>query len=102
MKKDKLIADWLRTCEVKSIDELTDEQCCYLYDELYPPTVAASVVDCFEDRQTDDERSYFAQEVRKCLKSEKRITVHQLMNEGVIDDDKDFKHFQHRFDFVIE
>ncbi len=102
MKNDKKIKDWLHLCGVDSIDKLTEEQCCYLYDELYPQTNSETVVDCYQDRSTDSEREEFVKDVRKCLKSELRITVHRLSNEGVISDKKDVKHFQHKFDYIVE
>ena len=102
MEKNKKINDWLHLCGVGSIDKLTDEQCCYLYDELYPQRNGESVTFCYKDRSTDGEREDFAKNVRKCLKSELRITVHRLSNEGVIFDEKDDKHFQHKFDYAIE
>lgn len=100
MTHDEIIKDWLHTCNVDSIDDLNDEQCCILYDNLYPQTEA--VISCYEDRKSDSEREVLAKDVRKCLTSDSRITVHHLSNEGVILNEEDDKHFLYKYDYIVE
>lgn len=101
MTHDEFIKNWLQVCGVDSIDNLNDEQCCTLYDELYPQTYALTF--CYEDRKSNDEREKLGKDVRKCLTSESRITVHRLSNEGVIfDENEDDIHFLHKYDYTVE
>ena len=49
MTQIEQIKDWLNLCGVDSIDKLTVEQCCILYDNLYPQSEAVTF--CYKDRK---------------------------------------------------
>ena len=100
MIQNEEIKDWLNLCGVDSIDKLTVEQCCILYDNLYPQSEAVTF--CYKDSKNAEERVKLGRDVRKCLTSESRITVFKLTNEGVIFDEEDDKYFQHKYDYIIE
>lgn len=96
MKNDEKITQFLKACNVDSIDKLTDEQIVYLYTDITPERGQFNAVDVYAER-TDDDAHRFADDVRKCIKSEHIIVVNAVMNEGIDDDVSD----QYKFTYSI-
>lgn len=97
MNTNQTISEFLQSCNVESIDQLTDEQIVYLYTEIKPERGQYNVVDVYSERSGDDAHA-FANDVRKCIDSEHVIVVNPLMNEGIITNDDNNKY---RFAYAV-
>ncbi len=92
------ISQFLKICDVKSVDELTDEQIVYLYADIKPERGEHNVIDVFAERSGDDAHS-FANVVRQCINSERIVVVNAIMNEGEMSEKSEMN--QYRFTYTI-